>query len=456
MREEFRVLSPTAILGYGFPLASFEAGMALNPHLIAVDGGSTDPGPYYLGAGISFTDRGAVKRDLEIMICAGKARGIPVVVGTAGGCGGDSHLDWCRDIVAEIACEQRLSLHVALIRSQFEKPMLETALANGKITPLEPAPPLTASDLAATTNIVGQMGTEPFIAALSQNPDVILAGRTYDPVCFAAMPIKEGYDPALSLHLGKILECAAIASTPGSGSDCMFGYIGNDYFRVEPLNPIRKCTTLSVAAHTLYEKSNPYLLPGPGGSLDLTGCQFTQETERTVRVSGTKFVPSTDYTVKLEGAKRIGFRTVSIAGTRDPIMISQIDTITQAVKERVADNFKDTLQEYHLLFHIYGKNGVMGALEPTPSTQGAHELGIVIEATAPTQAEADTICAFARSTMLHFGYEGRRATAGNLAFPYSPSDFHAGEVYEFSLYHLLHGVDPVALFPVEYVTLGGA
>ena len=70
MREEFRILSTTAILGYGFPLASFEAGMARKPHLIAVDAGSSDPGPYYLGAGVSFTDRGAVKRDLEIMRCA--------------------------------------------------------------------------------------------------------------------------------------------------------------------------------------------------------------------------------------------------------------------------------------------------------------------------------------------------------------------------------------------------
>ena len=38
--------------------------------------------------------------------------------------------------------------------------------------------------------------------------------------------------------------------------------------------------------------------------------------------------------------------------------------------------------------------------------------------------------------MLRYGYPGRRSTAGNLAFPYSPSDFHAGEVYMFSIYHL--------------------
>ena len=66
--KELRILSPTAILGYGFPMESFVEGMKRKPHVIAVDAGSTDPGPYYLGAGKSFTDRNSVKRDLEIMI----------------------------------------------------------------------------------------------------------------------------------------------------------------------------------------------------------------------------------------------------------------------------------------------------------------------------------------------------------------------------------------------------
>ncbi len=454
-REEFRILSATAILGYGFPMESFEAGLRRNPHLIAVDAGSTDPGPYYLGAGVSFTDRDAVKRDLEIMIKAGVERGIPVLVGTAGGSGADPHLQWCQEIVEEIVAEQQLHIKLALIRAQLDKEMLETARQEGKITPLEPAPELSAEDLAASTYVVGQMGVEPFLKALEEEPDVILAGRAYDPVCFAALAIREGYQESLALHLGKILECASICATPGSGSDCMFGYIGEDYFRVEPLNPVRKCTTLSVAAHTLYEKTNPYILPGPGGYLDLHDCKFEQETDNIVRVSGTKFVPSESYTVKLEGAKRIGYRTVSIAGTRDFVMISRIDEIVAGVKARVADNFKDKNWEYNLRFQIYGRDGVMAGLEPEPEATGAKELGIIIDATADTQKKADTICAFARSTMLHYGYEGRRSTAGNLAFPYSPSDFHAGEVYVFSIYHLLHTDQPAELFPVTCVTLGG-
>ena len=146
----------------------------------------------------------------------------------------------------------------------------------------------------------------------------------------------------------------------------------------------------------------------------------------------------------MEAAKCVGFRTVSIAGVRDPIFIREIDAILQGVTKRVEDNFKN-LQGYHLNFKIYGKNGVMGDLEPVKEIT-SHELCIVIDAVAKTQDVANTVCSFARSTMLHYGYEGRIATAGNLAFPYSPSDFKVGAVYNFSLYHLIEVSDPVSIF----------
>jgi hypothetical protein len=130
-----------------------------------------------------------------------------------------------------------------------------------------------------------------------------------------------------------------------------------------------------------------------------------------------------------------------------------VDAIIEGVRTRVADNFSGMATAgYQLMVHLYGRDGVMGTLEPR---QGAscHELGILIEAVAPTQELANTICSFARSTMLHYGYPGRISTAGNLAFPYSPSDFKAGEVYQFSIHHLLQVADPCAPFPIEYMDI---
>ncbi len=446
MKKELVVLSTTAILGYGFPLSSFEEGMKYYPDVIAADAGSTDPGPYYLGAGYSFTDRSAVKRDLSVMIEAGVNHKIPVIIGTAGGSGAAPHVAEVVEIVKEISAEKNLSFKAAVIHSDIDKNLVSKKNAEGKVLPLYPAPVLTQQDIDDSKRIVAQMGVEPYIAALDAGAEVIIAGRSYDPAVFSAVPVWKGYDMGLATHMGKILECACIACTPGSGSDCMLGILGEDYFKVRPLNKIRKATTLSVAAHTLYEKTNPYILPGPGGYLDLSQTKFEQVDENTVKVTGSRFVKSDKYTIKLEGVKCTGYRTVSIAGARDPIFISKIDEIIAGVRERVADNFKSANYKYELEFKIYGINGVMGALEPVKNPH-PHELGIVIDCVAPTQEIANTICGFTRSTMLHYGYTDRKATAGNLAFPYSPSDFKVGPVYEFSVYHVMEVDDPCSEFP---------
>lgn len=447
--KEYRVLSPTAILGYGFPLTSFNEGLKRNPDIIAVDAGSTDPGPYYLGAGVSFTDRNAVKRDLEIIISAGLERKIPVLIGTAGGSGADSHVKWNLDIIKELAEEHQWHFKMAVISADLDKNLILDNLKNGKVTPLHPAPQLTEADITDATNIVAQMGIEPLVKALDDEAQIILTGRCYDPAVFAADAIRMGYDAGLAIHMGKILECGAIAAEPGSGSDSILGTLLPDGFIVEPLDANRRCSVTSIAGHTLYEKTNPYQLPGPGGILSLKNTTFTQYSDTAVKVTGSEFIPSEKYTVKLEGAKKVGYRTVSIAGCRDAIMISKIDEIITAVKQRVQDNFAKQNYTYHLHFHIYGKNGVMGDLEPFIGV--SHELGIVIDVVADTQDIANTICSFARSTMLHYGYPGRIATAGNLAFPYSPSDFKVGAVYEFCLYHVLEVDDPLTLFPIKYV-----
>jgi len=447
--NEFRVLAPTAILGYGFPEASFAEGIKRKPHVIAVDAGSTDPGPYYLGSGKSFTDRNAVKRDLEYMIKAGVELGIPVIIGSAGGSGADSHLDWNVDIVLEIAREQSLTFKLGVISAQISNSAVLQHFQNGKLKPMSSVPAITEEQIVISSNIVAQMGCEPFIKALNEGAQVIVAGRAYDPTVFACLAIKQGFDEGLALHMGKILECATIACMPGSGSDCMFGTLRNDHFVLEPLSDARKCTTLSVAAHTLYEKSDPTKLPGPGGILDLANCVFEQLTENSVKVSGTKFIPDKEYYIKLEGAAPKGYRTVSIAAASDPIFIQKIDEIVAAVKDRVKSNFVNyKSSEYFLDFKVYGKDGVM-LIKQNHYGLAPTEISIVVEAVAKTQEIANTICSFARSSLLHFGYDGRKSTAGNLAFPFSPSDFEAGEVYNFSVYCLMPSPDPCQYFPVS-------
>jgi hypothetical protein len=448
--DSFKVLSPTAILGYGFPERSFARGMELRPDLIAVDAGSTDPGPYYLGAGKSFTSRSAVKRDLELILGAALHSSIPCIIGTAGGCGAREHVAWTESIIREIARECGYRFKMALIYADVTKDEVIRAIQEGRVSPLHPAPKITAGDVEKSVRIVAQMGAEPVFRALESGAQIILCGRCYDPVPFAAPAIMNGFDPGLAFHLGKILECAAIAATPGSGRDCVMGTLYADHFELQSLNAQRKFTPTSTAAHTLYEKSDPCRLPGPGGTLDLTATRFEALDEARTRVSGTRFIPADPYTVKLEGVRQVGFRTISIGGVRDPILIGQIDSVLEQIKDQMREalGFAGAI-----LFHVYGKDGVMGNLEPEKNRL-THELGLVIEVVAGDQEQANAVCSSVRSTLLHYGYPGRISTAGNLALLYSPSDIACGEVFEFSIYHLMQVDDPEALFPIETGEVG--
>ena len=188
---------------------------------------------------------------------------------------------------------------------------------------------------------MAQIGEAPLIAALQKGADVVVAGRCYDPAVFAAVPIMRGYPVGLSLHMGKILECAAIAALPGSGSDCMFATLDETGFVVETLSEERACTVTSVSAHTLYEKSDPYHLPGPGGSLDLSKTEFEQIDPRRVTGHGNRFLAGRHAQNQAGRARLTGFRTVSIAGVRAPDFIAAMDDIIKGVRTVVAAQFPE-------------------------------------------------------------------------------------------------------------------
>jgi hypothetical protein len=446
--DEIRILTPSGMLGYGFPVDHFKMGLALKPHAITIDSGSTDSGPQKLGLGEMTCSREAYVKDIEVLLEGQRAAKVPLLISSAGGDGTDLHVDVFRDIIAEIVQRRGWRLKLAKIYSDVDKAHISRELKAGRIEPLGPVPPLDPREVDAATVVVAQIGAEPFVKALdeSEGVDVIVSGRAYDPSPTAAMAIRAGFDPALAWHMGKIMECGALCAEP-VGRNVM-GWLRRDHFEIEPLNPAERCTTSSVAAHTLYEKTHPFLLAGPGGTLDLSQCRYEQVSDRRVRVSGSRFEPSKTYTVKLEGAKTSGYRSIFIAGARDPIFIGQIDEIVAKVMAATRAYFKEVPEEtYRIIPHIYGKNGVMGELEPVKTP--AHELCIIVEVAAATQSLATAICGKARTALMHSPYPGRIATAGNLASPFTPLEIPLGQACEFNVYHLMKVDSPTALFPIE-------
>ncbi|MCE4600991.1 MAG: DUF1446 domain-containing protein [Desulfurococcales archaeon] len=450
---ELRILSPTAILGYGFPLESFRRGLRDGPDAIAVDAGSTDPGPYYLGEGVPFVSAEAVERDLYHLLEASLDHGIPLLVGSAGGGGARPHVEWALERLRRAASRLGRRVRVGLVYSDVDKDLLAGRLRNGLYSvrdPYSPLPELGEELVLSSSRIVAQVGVEPFIELLKRGVDVVLAGRSVDVAPFAALPWMKGFDRGLAVHMAKILECGALAAEPGSGSDGMMGVIRSGEFEVYPLNPARRATVTSVSEHALYERRDPYREYIPGGYADLTETTYEELGDGRVVVRGSRWISSERRLVKLEGVRLVGHRYVVIAGVRDPGFLERLDELVNAALSHVSRLVGG--DGYRVYVRVYGRDGVMGPREPTPRL--GHEAGLVIEVVAASRDRAKTVAGLVRSTLLHMGWEGRKTTAGNLAFPFSPSDLDGGRVYEWSIWHLVEERDPLEYARLEVLEAG--
>ena len=449
---EIRVLAPNGVIGAGFKQSSLERGLSLAPHVIACDAGSTDSGPSALGSGRPKLSREACKRDLRLLLLGRDKLGVPLIIGSCGTSGRDSGVDWMADIALEIADDEGLSFRLGLIYADQPDTYLHQRLQEGRIKPLKPAPPLDAA-VIDSSHIVGMMGTEPLSAALDQGAQVILAGRASDSALYAVVPERMGAHRGLTWHAAKTIECGA-ACCVVPAADGLIAYIRDDHFEIEPLDPEARVTPLSVAAHTLYENANPYLLTEPSGVVDTEGAVYTALSERTVKVSGSAFHPAAVYTIKLEGAQSNGFQTVVIGGIRDPNVFMTLDKLLPRAqdyfKARIAELFSGRLgpEDYDIDFRLYGLGAVMGRLEVEKHLRPT-EVGVLITITAPTQEDASKIATFVAHVSAHLPVPGYEGLISTIAYPFSPPELERGEVYRFSVNHVLLPDDPLEMFRIK-------
>src|SRR6202035_3688121 len=226
----FPLVSATGMLGSGFRPDSLDKAISLGARMIGCDAGSTDPGPGPLATGTCMFSAAAVKRDTEIMMSRAIKAGIPLIVGSAGTSGSDAGLAWMVDIVHEIAREQGLHFKLAVIHSELSSEVARRHLAEGRARALPPSAPLCEADIAAAAHIVGMMGVEPIQLALTAGAQIVVAGRSSDTSIFAALPLLEGYAPAVVWHMAKILECGAAAVAVRTAPDCMMAVLHEDSF----------------------------------------------------------------------------------------------------------------------------------------------------------------------------------------------------------------------------------
>jgi hypothetical protein len=392
----YRILSPGK-LGYTCEAVSFQEAMKTKIDLIAADVGSIDPGPYYLGAGKSYAEKVILKRDFSLMLDGALQQQCPLLLGSCGLSGDTPHLEIMVDTVKEVLAEKGVhDLKVAVISGHVDNQMVLDHL--GQLSPLGRMPALTP-EMVQQSAIVAQMGIAPFIKALEMGAQVVLAGRACDVAIFAADPVRRGLDPGLAYHAGHVLECGAIACDPGSASDGLIAEFRDDQSVVfTPPNPKREATVYSIAAHSLYEEDHPALQYYPEGVSTYEHTQYFQVGERTAGIKGSLFVQS-PLDIKLEGSIKVGERFVSLLFLKD-------------------------LQDVPEKYPVYGRNGVM----VRPVTPREQEIGLLIKVKSPQKESARALLTVIKGYFMHYGFPGRKATAGNLAFPISPSEINYREL----------------------------
>src|SRR6267142_1087625 len=439
LAEMIRALAATGNLSTGFQEESLVRGVQAGADFVGCDAGTTDSGPYYLGSGNPRGPREGTKRNLRIMIREALRTGIPVIVGSAGHAGGRPHLKWTVEIIKELAQENQWRFKLATIDSEINKEDLLGAWQRSELTPLNPAPDLNEGTLEQAERFVAMMGIEPIQAALKAGAQVVVAGRCSDVAIYAALPVLKGIPKHVAFHAGKILECGAASVAQRLYADCMAAELDQEGFIVEPPNPALRCTPQSVAAHTLYENADPYHLIESGGALDTTAAQYKAITDRAVRVSGSRFVASEKYTVRIEGAALAGYRSIVVAGKRDPLILRQLDEFLRSLRGVVDRKIKESLEisrdDYTLSFRVYGLNGSLGQLEPDSQVEG-HEVGLIIDVVASSQSMAADILPLVWHTGLHHPIPEQEGLISNFAFPFSPPGIDVGPVYQFCVNHV--------------------
>jgi acyclic terpene utilization AtuA family protein len=463
--EELVTLTPTGCIGNrGINEAAFlETLDRVSPDVIAVDAGSFDCGPWYLGTGKPHSPIANMRRDLDLVLVESRRRGIPVVIGTAGGSGAKPHVDLTAQLMEEVAAERGLAFKLATVYSDVSPDLLRSKVEAGVSIRRVPGEyfgeGLTGSDIEGCDAIVAMMGPEPVMEALRQGADVVLAGRASDCCVIGAFGMLHGADPALALHMGDIMECGESAMTdiegitrrPGPNRIPVVGRIRKDHFLLEPGHSGMACTVVSVSAHSMYERATHSVVEFPGCVLDKSTTRIEQVDARTVRVSGTTHAPR-PYSVLLEGAKLLGWRTISILGVRNPRMIAQLPEILKQEKASAEHRFAE-LGRFEINYHVYGFGAVLGPSE-FQHDMLPPEAGIVIDVVAESTQLAHDIAEDFALKIAFSRYAGRTTTAGNVAYLFSPNVIDAGQAFDTGIYHELPLSDPLEVFRIEMRQVG--
>jgi len=451
--SSLRIICPNGHLGFA-PLktGSFHIGVETRPDFIAADSGSDDIGPVPLGSDTCASPKAWQEHDLEEMLLAARRIGVPMMIGSAGDTGSNSRVDMYVQMIRDLAARHGLApFKLGWFYSEVDREYVRAKIRSGSaVTGLDARPDLTEEELDATSRIVAMAGVHPFLELLEEGCDVIIGGRSSDSAIFAAAALHKGYPEAQSYYLGKVLECASFCAEPYGAKETVMGEITADHVEVTAMSPEQRCTVASVAGHAMYERSNPFHEFVAGGMLDMTDCRYDQVSDKTTRVTGMTFAPAEQFRVKLEGSGKVGERFVGMAGIRDPYTIANVDAVIDWARQQTVERFGPDGWELH--YNVFGRNGVMGEMEPLKDQPG-HELCVVVQSVAPTREMAEEVCMTGTRQLFYARLPDVKGTAGGVSFVLDEV-LAASPAYRWTLNHTMAVDDPLELFPTHTTICG--
>ena len=95
----------------------------------------------------------------------------------------------------------------------------------------------------------------------------------------------------------------------------------------------------------------------------------------------------------------------------------------------------------------------MGRLEPDQKSV-PKEIGLVLEATAPTQEIATTIALLSRQPLLHHPVPEWKGAITTFACLHNPAHIDRGPVYRFNFHHIALPHNREEMFRTEFINIG--
>ena len=446
-KKIIKILVPAGALGIPFDKKALINGIKQKPDLIAIDGGSTDSGPYYLGSGKSKYSYTATKKDWCILMNMRSKAKIPLLIGTAGTCGTKSSVEWMLKITKEIAKENKEKLKIVTLKTDLSKEFVLKKLKTGKIKPLEGAPKINEDIINNCSNIVALAGAEQIQKAINSNADIIIAGRSTDTALISALPIYHGLNVASAWHGAKIAECGALATNNPNSGVVLLEFDKNG-FTITPMCKNTKATPQTVFAHMLYENADPYILFEPGGYLDVSKAKYKKNQNNGVRVEGSKWYNKSPYTLKLEGARLVGYQTISMVLIRDAYYVKNIEKWVSKLKNSFFRKTKKSiLFDVTLEVRIAGKDATLGNLEPIAINN--NEVAVMAIFTANSQEKANDSAKLLNPDLLHLPLR-KNEPMPTFSFPFSPPEIDKGPLFEFCFHHVIEINRPKDFFQLEF------